>query len=81
MVEGFANAHFAFPEKGYDKFAITLIDAMTSLLIEKGELAHQYSGGKAQGEAFLDDYAAYGQALLYGYQLTGQDHFYRMHLK
>ena len=75
LVEGFANAHFAFPEKGYDKFAVALIDAMTSLLIEKGELAHQYSGGKAQGEAFLDDYAAYGQALLYGYQLTGQDHF------
>lgn len=75
LVEGFANAHFAFPEKGYNTFALALIDAMSSLLIEKGELAHQYSIGTAQGEAFLDDYAAYGQALLYGYQLTGQDQF------
>ena len=68
LVEGFVQAHWAFPSSGYDKLAESLLLALQN---EVGgtTLKHQ---ANSDGEGFLDDYAAYGNALLAVYQLTAQ---------
>jgi len=72
LVEGFVEAHWAFPNSGYDSSAITLMEALEKQVGSAPQLLHQ--AGSSQ-EAFLDDHASYGNALLAVYQLTGQSQY------
>ncbi|MBL6670939.1 MAG: thioredoxin domain-containing protein, partial [Flavobacteriaceae bacterium] len=71
LVTGFAEAHRALPENGYDQAATSLLDTLVKTVWQNGAIAHQYLNDAAEGEGFLDDYSSFGQALLEGYLLTG----------
>ena len=71
LVIGFAEAHRALPEKGYDQAATSLLDALVNTVWQKDAIAHQYLNDAAEGDGFLDDYSSFGQALLEGFLLTG----------
>ena len=76
LVRGFAEAHRALPENGYDQAATNLLEALINSVWQNGEIAHQYLNGEAEGEGFLDDYSSFGQALLEGFLLTGNSIYF-----
>lgn len=73
LVIGFAEAHRALPEKGYDQAATSLLDTLLNTVWQNDAIAHQYLNDAAEGDGFLDDYSSFGQALLEGFFLTGNN--------
>ena len=71
LVEALVEAHWAFPNNQYDAIAQDLFSALQKE-VQKDYLLH--TAGNPQ-EGFLDDYAAYGNALLAMYQLTGNSSY------
>lgn len=77
LCSGLSQAHWAFPDAGYDTCALNLIDALLETAW-KTELQHSVHGHQAYGAAFLDDYAAVGNALLAAYQLSGNSRYLKL---
>lgn len=75
LVQGYYEAHLAWPNSGFDHKALALLASLKSTCNVEGKLAHEFSENRSEGHAFLDDYATFGNALICGYLLTGKSEF------
>ena len=75
LAQGFAQSHWALPDAGFDRAALELIENLWELAVVQDQLYHQIIEGQPQGAAFLDDYSAFGLALLEGYSLQPEQKF------
>lgn len=74
LCSGLSQAHWAFPNSGYDSLALELMDALLDKAWNE-ELRHSVHSDGPHGTAFLDDYATFGNALLAAYQLSGDNSY------
>ena len=76
MIDAFAVAARAFPERGYaesaERAATFLLQHLTR---PDGGLYRTYRAGKAHLSAYLEDYAYLAQGLLSLYEVSGNEHY------
>lgn len=72
VVQSFSEAFLATGRQEYRKEALRLIQNMQKQCVHGTAILHQYAGKQ---EGFLEDYALFGTALLYGYALSGEEGF------
>ena len=75
VIQGFAQAHWALPDAGFDTAAIDLLETLWDNAFVNGELCHQIIESDAEGMAFLDDYSSLGNALVECYSLQADQKF------
>jgi len=76
LLKGYADAYTAMGNETYLKKALMLAAFLEkNMLQSNGQLWRNFTGGKASGDAFLDDYAFMAKAYVRLYEVTFDKHW------